>query len=102
MDKEISVKCKIPFEAVIVSCLPQRMQLKEAEALVEWTDGEVLTLAELPKSKHYLAEVTNLRDRSLDLWSLTVYLDESFENYAGSVEAVCERLFDRRNDLFDG
>src|SRR5205823_12845928 len=38
------------------------------------------------------------RDRYLDLWSLTVYLDESFENYAGSVASACERIFDRRND----
>lgn len=98
LEREISEKCKIPFEAVIVSCLPQKMQLKEAQALVEWTDGEVLTLAELPEKKHYLPEVKSLTDRYLDLWSLTVYLDESFENYAGSVESVCERIFDRHND----
>src|SRR5207249_9940529 len=35
LEREISGKCKIPFEAVIVSCLPQNMQLKEAQALVE-------------------------------------------------------------------
>lgn len=98
VENEIAGKCKIPANAIIVSCLPQRMQLKEAQALVEWTDGEVLRLSELPEKKHYLPEVNNLRDRYLDLWSLTVYLDEAFENHAGSLANICERYFDRKND----
>lgn len=98
MEVRIAERCKIPVDAVIVSCLPANMQLKEAKALVEWSDGEVLTLADLPEKKHYLPEVKNLRDRYLDLWSLTVYLDQAYENHAGVMASVCEKLFDRKND----
>jgi HD superfamily phosphohydrolase len=98
MEVRIAERCKIPADAVIVSCLPANMQLKEAKALVEWPDGEVLTLADLPEKKHYLPEVKNLRDRYLDLWSLTVYLDQGYENHAGVMASVCEKLFDRKND----
>lgn len=98
MEVKIAERCRIPSDAVIVSCLPANMQLKEAKALVEWPDGEVLTLADLPEKKHYLPEVKNLRDRYLDLWSLTVYLDQAYENHAGVMASVCEKLFDRKND----
>ena len=68
MEVEIAEKCGLDPTDVIVSCLPENMQLKEAEALVEWSDGEVLMLSQLPDRKYYLPEGKSLRDRYLDLW----------------------------------
>lgn len=98
VEQEIAQECNLQTEQIVVSCLPKEMQLKEAEALVEWTDGEILPLSELPESKNYLHEVTYLTQRYPHLWSLTVYFDEEIATHASVLESACERLFDRRND----
>lgn len=97
-EKDIADACKLPAERITVSCLPWNMQLKEARALIEWTDGQVLPLSQLPADKKYLPEITHLTERYKDLWALTVYLDGENEAYVGAVIERCEALFDRAND----
>lgn len=99
MENEIAEKCGLDPNDIIVSCLPENMQLKEAEALVEWSDGEVLMLSQLPDRKYYLPEVKSLRDRYLDLWSLSVYLaPEKIVTHIAAVQSRCETAFAHRND----
>jgi uncharacterized protein len=98
MESQLAKVCKTSDSAIIVSCLPEKMQLKEAHALIEWTDGEVLTLAELPGRKAYLPEVESLTKRYYELWSLTVYIEQSMGNHASNVEAACEKAFNHKND----
>jgi HD superfamily phosphohydrolase len=83
---------------VIVSCLPQEMQLKEAEAIIEWIDGEHLPLKALPQVKQYLSEVISLTERYYDLWNLTVYLHPEKSQFVSAVATKCERLFEHAND----
>lgn len=98
LEANICRELHLPVHAVVVSCLPWNMQLKIAKALIEWTDGEILTLDKLPTEKQYLPEVTDLTERYKELWSLTVYLDEEYDQYVGAVMRFCERHFDRKND----
>jgi hypothetical protein len=98
VESEIAAHSSVDKNAIIVSCLPEDMQLKQAMALVEWPDGDIVLLKELPDRKHYLHEVTHLTSRYRDLWSLTVYLSPDLDRSVGVVEAACERLFGRTND----
>jgi len=99
VEHEIANGLNLKTSNIIVSYLPHNMQLKEAEALVEWTDGAVLKLSELPKEKNYLLEVENLTNRYLDLWSLTVHVSTDYaETHIMAVQSKCEAIFGHRND----
>jgi HD superfamily phosphohydrolase len=83
---------------VIVSCLPKDMQLKQAKALIEWPDGDQVTLERLPDEKKYLPEIAPLTQRYKELWSLTVYLSLDSEHLLGAVLNACAAVFNRQND----
>lgn len=98
LENDLCGCCGVDQGSIIVARHPDRMQMKAAAALVEWTDGEVLRLEELPRRKHYLKEVTALTERYLDLWSLNVYLDPKWSEYALVVMTKCEELFEHQNE----
>lgn len=98
VERRLENETKLKAGEIIVSCLPENMQLKEAAALVEWPDEDVVTLAQLPEVKGYLPEVSSLTARYRELWSLTVYVDARKPAFASAVAKACEKVFGRSND----
>lgn len=97
-ERRLAADCGLDERDVIVGVLPADMQMKEAAALVEWVDEEVLRLDELPSRKNYLHEVTSLTGRYRDLWSLTVYLNPQRRAFAAALASACVREFRIAND----
>lgn len=90
---------KLSKDDIIIACLPPKMQLKEADALVEWSDGTKLLFKEIPKEKDYGHEIDALTDRYRDLWALTVYISpEKYRVHAKTLEKACEAVFGDLND----
>ncbi|MEM9292130.1 MAG: hypothetical protein AAGD01_10655 [Acidobacteriota bacterium] len=100
MEGVIASRCHgLRRDDIIISCLPKNMQLKQARALVEWVDGEVIEFCNLPKDKDQMQEIESLTERYKQLWSLTVYIEESrAESYALFLEQVCTDEFGQSND----
>jgi len=83
---------------IIVSYPPEKMQKKVAEALIEWSDGQIFTFEHLPMETNYSNEVGILTERYHSLWSMTVYINPEKIRYVRLVESVCENWFDIQNE----
>lgn len=98
LEKMLADKSSLNESDVIINCLPQDMQLKEAKAKVEWIDGDVCELRELPVKHKYLFEIEDLTNRYLDLWALNVYINHGKSRNAPILIESCEELFNIQND----
>lgn len=99
-ESEIANLCKgaVTAEQVIVSCLPENMQLKEAEAKVRWIDDSIHTLKDLAEKGTYAPEVKSLTDRYYDLWNLTIYIAPEQFQFIPIIIRACEKYFGCNND----
>jgi HD superfamily phosphohydrolase len=99
IEKRICKSLRLNDGSVIVSSLPEKMQWKIARALVEWVDGQIIPLNELPDKQKYAPEIRDLTNRYLDLWSLTVYIHPDCLQYLPTLERVCvHEIFQCGND----
>ena len=98
--KELSEKYRANIEKgdIIISYPPEKMQLKVAKALIEWSDGQIFTFEDLPMETNYSNEVGLLTERYKTLWSMTVFLNPQKIEYIRLVESLCENKFDIHNE----
>lgn len=85
---------------VLVSVRPVMMQMKQAKALIGWTDGRVLPLNMLEGERGYQSEIGHLTRRYLELWSLSVYLPAEHLMRAPALIRLAESrdFFETKND----
>ena len=98
--RELVEDCDADIKAgdIIISYPPEKMQEKDAKALIEWSDGQIFTFERLPLEANYSNEVGVLTERYKTLWSMTVYINPNKSQYLRLVEAVCETKFDINNE----
>jgi HD superfamily phosphohydrolase len=83
---------------IIICYPPQKMQMKVAKALIEWSDGQIFTFEELPMETNYSNEVGLLTERYKTLWSMTIFINPQKIEYIRLVESICETKFDIQNE----
>ena len=83
---------------IIISYPPEKMQMKVAKALIEWSDGQIFTFEDLPIETNYSNEVGLLTERYKTLWSMTVFINPKKAEYIRLVESLCENKFDIHNE----